>query len=72
MKPEPPIYDRHVDYTIGIPLIVAAVAMNELLPAQMSAMFWVYRIDLLTFPIFVAGAVAIFSVPGRCGANAWR
>lgn len=72
LKPEPPIYDRHVDYTIGIPLIVAAVAMNELLPAQMSAMFWVYRIDLLTFPIFVAGAVAMVPVPGRCGANAWR
>ncbi len=50
LKPEPPIYDRHVDYTIGIPLIVAAVAVNELLPARMSAMFWVYRIDLLTLP----------------------
>src|SRR5664279_4603250 len=59
LKPEPPIYDRHVDYTIGLPLIVAAIAINELLPAKMSAMFWVYRIDLLTLPIFVAGAVAI-------------
>ena len=59
LKPEPPIYDRHVDYTIGIPLILAAVAINELLPARMSAMFWVYRVDLLTLPIFVAGAVAI-------------
>ena len=59
LKPEPPIYDRHVDYTIGIPLILAAVAVNELLPARMSAMFWVYRVDLLTLPIFVAGAVAI-------------
>jgi len=59
LKPEPPIYDRHVDYTIGIPLIVGAIAANELLPARMSAMFWVYRIDLLTLPFFVAGAVAI-------------
>ena len=59
LRPEPPIYDRHVDYTIGIPLIAAAVAVNELLPARMSAMFWVYRMDLLTLPIFVAGAVAI-------------
>src|SRR5271156_721515 len=48
LRPEPPIYDRQVDYTVGIPLIVAAVAVNEVLPAQMSAMFWVYRIDLLT------------------------
>jgi exosortase/archaeosortase family protein len=59
LKPEPPIYDRHVDYTVGIPLIVTAVAINELLPARMSAMFWVYRVDLFTLPIFVAGAVAI-------------
>ena len=59
LRPEPPIYDRHVDYTIGLPLIIAAVAVNELLPARMSAMFWVYRVDLLTLPIFVAGAVAI-------------
>ena len=59
LRPEPPIYDRHVDYTIGIPLIVAAIAVNEILPARMSAMFWVYRIDLLTLPMFVAGAVAI-------------
>ncbi len=59
LKPEPKIYDRHVDYTIGIPLIIAAMAINELLPARMSAMFWVYRVDLFTLPIFVAGAVAI-------------
>ena len=25
LKPEPPIYDRQVDYAIGIPLILAAV-----------------------------------------------
>ncbi|MGO9027628.1 MAG: exosortase/archaeosortase family protein [Acidimicrobiales bacterium] len=59
LKPEPAIHDRQVDYTVGIPLIVAAMAINILLPARMSAMFWVYRIDLLTLPIFVAGAVAI-------------
>jgi exosortase/archaeosortase family protein len=59
LKPEPPIYDRQVDYTIGIPLILAAVAINELLPARMSALFWVYRVDLFSLPIFVAGAVAI-------------
>jgi exosortase/archaeosortase family protein len=59
LRPEPPIHDRQVDYTVGIPLIVAAVAVNVLLPARMSAMFWVYRIDLLTLPFFVAGAVAV-------------
>ena len=59
LKPEPPIYDRQVDYTIGIPLILAAMAINELLPARMSALFWFYRVDLFSLPIFVAGAVAI-------------
>ena len=59
LKPEPPIHDRQVDYTVGIPLIVAAMAVNLLLPQRMSAMFWVYRIDLLTLPFFVAGAVAV-------------
>jgi exosortase/archaeosortase family protein len=59
LKPEPPIYDRQVDYAIGIPLIAAAIAINEYLPARMSAMFWVYRVDLFSLPIFIAGAVAI-------------
>ncbi|MGO8862358.1 MAG: exosortase/archaeosortase family protein [Acidimicrobiales bacterium] len=59
LKPEPPIYDRQVDYTVGIPLVLAAVAINELLPARMSALFWFYRVDLFSLPIFVAGVVAI-------------
>ena len=59
LKPEPPIHDRQVDYTIGIPLILAATAINELLPGRLSALFWFYRVDLFSLPIFVAGAVAI-------------
>ncbi len=59
LKPEPPIYDRQVDYAIGIPLILTAVAINEFLPARMSALYWFYRVDLFSLPIFVAGAVAI-------------
>ena len=59
LKPEPPIHDRQVDYAIGIPLVAAAVAINEFLPGRLSAMFWVYRVDLFSLPIFIAGAVAI-------------
>ncbi len=59
LKPEPPIHDRQVDYAIGIPLILTAVAINEFLPARMSALYWFYRMDLVSLPIFVAGAVAI-------------
>jgi len=59
LKPEPPIYDRQVDYAIGLPLVATAIVINEFLPARMSSMFWVYRVDLLSLPIFIAGAVAI-------------
>src|SRR6202035_1561837 len=58
-RPEPEIHDRQTDYIVGIPLMGAALAVNYLLPAKLSAMFWVWRIDLLTLPCFVAGAVAL-------------
>jgi exosortase/archaeosortase family protein len=56
---EPPIHDRQLDYIVGLPLLGAAIAMNLVLPGRFSAMFWVWRIDLLSLPIFVAGAVAV-------------
>ncbi|HUI04328.1 MAG TPA: archaeosortase/exosortase family protein, partial [Acidimicrobiales bacterium] len=59
VRPEPAIHDRQVDYIVGLPLVGGALAANLLLPNKLSAMFWVWRIDLLTLPVFVAGAVAI-------------
>ena len=59
MKAEPAIYDRQVDYIVGIPLIVAAMAIAMFLPAKLSAMYWVWRIDLLSLPVFVAGVTAV-------------
>ena len=56
---EPPIHDRQLDYIVGVPLVVTAVVTNMLLPGKLSAMFWVWRIDLLTLPVFVAGVVAL-------------
>jgi exosortase/archaeosortase family protein len=58
-KPEPSIHDRQTDYIIGVPLMAAALSVNVFLPDKLSAMFWVWRIDLLTLPFFVAGAVAV-------------
>ena len=58
-RAEPPIHDRQLDYIIGVPLVLAALAVNLLLPGKLSALFWMWRIDLLTMPVFVAGAVAI-------------
>jgi exosortase/archaeosortase family protein len=59
LQAEPAIHDRQLDYIVGLPLVGGALAANLLLPGRLSAMFWVWRIDLLTLPVFVAGAVAI-------------
>jgi len=58
-RSERAIHDRQLDYIIGIPLVGLAIAINIMLPAKFSAMFWVWRIDLFSLPFFVAGAVAI-------------
>jgi exosortase/archaeosortase family protein len=56
---EPDIHDRMVDRIVAVPLVVAALVALVLLPTQMSTMYWLYRIDLLTMPLFVAGVVAL-------------
>lgn len=56
---EPPIHDRHLDLIIGVPLLVVALAALSVLPPRLGTMYWLWRIDLLTFPLFVAGVVAI-------------
>lgn len=58
-RAEPAIHDRQLDYIIGLPLIGAALAIELLLPNKLSAMFWVWRIDLLSLPLFVAGTIAL-------------
>ena len=59
MKPEPDIHDREVDYIIGVPLLLASLAINLLLPVRLSTMYWVWRVDLLALPLFVAGAISV-------------
>ncbi len=56
---EPDIHDRQIDYIVGVPLLGAAIAVITIMPARMSTLFWVWRIDLLSLPLFVAGACAI-------------
>lgn len=55
----PPIHDRQLDWIVGTPLVLAALAANFILPGQMSTEFWVYRVDLLSLPLFVAGVIAL-------------
>ena len=56
---EPEIHDRHVDRIVGVPLVVVPVLSMALLPARMSTMYWMWRVDLLVLPLFVAGVVAL-------------
>ncbi len=52
----PPIHDRQLDYIVGVPLFLVVLLANFVLPSQLSTMYWVWRVDLLTLPLFVAGA----------------
>ena len=56
---EPDIHDRQIDMIVGVPLMVGALAIMMFLPDRMSTMFWYDRVDLLSLPLFVAGAVAL-------------
>ena len=56
---EPDIHDRQVDIIIGVPLMLGALAVMTLLPGRMSTVFWYERVDLLSMPLFVAGAIAL-------------
>lgn len=65
---ELPIHDRQLDYIVGLPLTVGALAAAFILPTHLGLMFWFNRIDLLILPVFVAGAVVLLF---GCRA-AWR
>lgn len=56
---EPDIHDRQLDYIVGMPLLAAALVMLIILPVRLSSLFWVWRLDLLSLPLFVAGAISI-------------
>ena len=51
--------DSEFNLLLGLGFLVPAVLILALLPVQMGATYWVYRLDLLSLPLFVAGAVAI-------------
>jgi exosortase/archaeosortase family protein len=59
LRAEPAIHDRQLDWIVGVPLIAAAMVVDLVLPYKYSAMFWVWRLDLVSLPLFVAGAVSI-------------
>lgn len=55
----PDIHDRQLDWIVGLPLVLTALAANVVLPGRLSTEFWVYRVDLLSLPFFAAGAIVL-------------
>jgi exosortase/archaeosortase family protein len=56
---QPAIHDRYLDYIVGIPLLAVAVLIVGLGPLAMSTFFWLWRLDLVSLPLFAAGAIAL-------------
>jgi len=56
---ESSINDRELDWVVGLPLILAAVAIQLLGPAHWSALYWSWRLDMVSLLFFAAGTVAL-------------
>jgi exosortase len=54
-----PIHDRQVDYIVGLGLVASAAAISLVVPLTLTTRFWLYRVDLLSLPFFVAGIIAL-------------
>jgi exosortase/archaeosortase family protein len=55
----PAIYDRQLDWIVGIVLGAVALASNLILPARLSSDFWLWRLDLLTLPLFTGAVISL-------------
>jgi len=58
-RPQRDIHDRYLDYLVGVPLLAVAVLIVTVGPAFMSTFFWLWRFDMISLPLFVAGAIAL-------------
>jgi len=63
--PAPPLgrHDLPLDFVLGralgIGLLATAIVIAVLLPTGLGPRFWLYRLDLLSMPFFVAGLIAL-------------
>ena len=53
------VHDRYLDRMIATVALVISLAVMLVLPARLSTFFWMWRLDLLTMPLFVAAAIAL-------------
>jgi len=56
---EPAIHDRQLDYLVGLPMLVIALGFDIIMPIRLSTLFWLDRLDLVAFPLFVAGTISL-------------
>jgi putative flippase GtrA len=56
---DPNIHDREVDYIVGIALLALALVVLVVVRGRLQALFWLWRVDLVSLPLFVAGVIAL-------------
>ncbi|MFZ0130718.1 MAG: exosortase/archaeosortase family protein [Candidatus Dormiibacterota bacterium] len=55
----PDIHDRYLDYIVGVPLLTLAMALLIVAPEGLPSVYWLHRLDLLSLPLFAAGAISL-------------
>jgi exosortase/archaeosortase family protein len=55
----PPIRDRQLDHILGIPLLLIALFLITVTPVLWGTFYWALRPDVLSFALFVTGAVIL-------------
>ena len=65
----PDIHDRYLDYIIGVPLVTLAMGLVIVAPQGLPSVYWLHRLDLLSLPLFVAGAISLSVRRARPGAD---
>ena len=54
-----PIQDRQIDFLIGVPVIIVALALITIAPAIASAYYWTDRADVVSLALFAFGATTL-------------
>jgi exosortase/archaeosortase family protein len=55
----PDIHDRYLDYMVGVPLLAMAMGLLIVAPDGLPSVYWLHRLDLLSLPLFAAGAISL-------------
>jgi putative flippase GtrA len=59
IRQEPNIHDRQVDYIVGLAILGLAFVVLFVVRMRLMVQFWLWRIDLASLPLFVAGVIVL-------------